>query len=366
MTLKLDDIIELPKSLSKQTNKEDLECGMVKVKIPRCMSFLGDTNTYNEKIGNIDIIVDKVENPSPQSTSQVLSSFEVYTLPVTYPKEVKETIGIPMEVEPLGQTQLEDVGLDTCNYDIPLSSREVPTFDELNPQPSPLPNFPSLDVSLGEERGTKPPIKPYSPESFRMKVVDNLTIHTPPSPHMFSFHPKDVYCHYHPCIDNPRKHHGLKPARIDAITMKMDAQYKEMKSRIECSHCRGNHSTADCNDDDTPVSQDEEAKFMQNFRRMPNYDKFLKELDSNKHKLEQISLAFLSDESPAIIQNKVPPKLRDPGSFLIPCTFSKTFSCNALADSCAHRLVFLTSSCEHDVVIFNFKLELILIGLTCM
>ncbi|GJT38587.1 reverse transcriptase domain-containing protein [Tanacetum coccineum] len=65
---------------------------------------------------------------------------------------------------------------------------------------------------------------------------------------------------------------------------------------------------------------------------MPNYGKFLKELVSNKHKLEQISSAFLSDESSAIIQNKVPPKLGDPESFLISCTFSKTFSCNALAD----------------------------------
>ncbi|GJX32508.1 hypothetical protein Tco_0242363 [Tanacetum coccineum] len=45
------------------------------------------------------------------------------------------------------------------------------------------------------------------------------------------------------------------------------------------------------------------------FDGMPNYDKFLKELVSNKHKLEQISSAFLSDESSAIIQNKVPPKL---------------------------------------------------------
>ncbi|GJR67141.1 reverse transcriptase domain-containing protein [Tanacetum coccineum] len=33
-----------------------------------------------------------------------------------------------------------------------------------------------------------------------------------------------------------------------------------------------------------------------------------------------------------MIQNKVPPKLGDPVSFLIPCTFSKAFSCNALAD----------------------------------
>nr|GEV07726.1 reverse transcriptase domain-containing protein [Tanacetum cinerariifolium] len=33
-----------------------------------------------------------------------------------------------------------------------------------------------------------------------------------------------------------------------------------------------------------------------------------------------------------MIQNKVPPKLEDPGSFLISCNFNKTFSCNALAD----------------------------------
>ncbi|GKA25836.1 reverse transcriptase domain-containing protein [Tanacetum coccineum] len=33
-----------------------------------------------------------------------------------------------------------------------------------------------------------------------------------------------------------------------------------------------------------------------------------------------------------MIQNKVPPKLGDPESFLSPCTFGKAFSCNTLAD----------------------------------
>ncbi|GJX18320.1 reverse transcriptase domain-containing protein [Tanacetum coccineum] len=40
----------------------------------------------------------------------------------------------------------------------------------------------------------------------------------------------------------------------------------------------------------------------------------------------------MSDESSAILQNKVPPKLGDPESFLIPCNFNKALSCNALAD----------------------------------
>ncbi|GJR48596.1 hypothetical protein Tco_1316699 [Tanacetum coccineum] len=111
---------------------------------------------------------------------------------MTYPEEFKETLGTLVEEEPLDYTKLEDVGLDTCNHGIPLSSREVPSFDEQEPQPQPLPNCPSLDVSLGDERGLKPPIKPHSSDIFRRNIVDNLTIHTTTSPHMTSFYPKDV------------------------------------------------------------------------------------------------------------------------------------------------------------------------------
>nr|GEW78334.1 hypothetical protein [Tanacetum cinerariifolium] len=129
-------------------------------------------------------------------------------------EEVEETMGTPVEVEPLNKTQLEDLGLYTCNHEIPLSFREVPLFDELEPQPQPLPNRLSIDVSLGEERGPNPPIKQHSPDSSRIKVVDNSTIHTPPSPHMASFHAKDIYCYYHPCIDDPKKQYEFKPCLL--------------------------------------------------------------------------------------------------------------------------------------------------------
>ncbi|GKC95355.1 hypothetical protein Tco_1160797 [Tanacetum coccineum] len=133
-----------------------------------------------------NIAWDKVENLNPQSTAQVPPSFEETTPPVTYPEEVEETLGTPIEVEPLDETQLEDLDLNTCNHYIPLSNREFPSFDELEPQPNPLPNCLSLDVNLGEERGPKPPIKPHSPDCFRMKGVDSLTINTPPSTHAAS------------------------------------------------------------------------------------------------------------------------------------------------------------------------------------
>nr|GEU44609.1 hypothetical protein [Tanacetum cinerariifolium] len=142
----------------------------------------------------------QMSNPSTESSKASPVKLDVpselpkeNTPPVTYPDEVKEIIGIPIELEPLDETPLEDLGLNTYNRDIPLSSWEIPSFDELEPQPHPFPSFPSLEVDLGEERGPKPPIKAPSPDSFRMKEVDHLINHTTTSPHVESFHPKDRY-----------------------------------------------------------------------------------------------------------------------------------------------------------------------------
>ncbi|GJV44955.1 hypothetical protein Tco_1429491 [Tanacetum coccineum] len=82
-------------------------------------------------------------------------------------------------------------------------------------EPLHKPQQEDLDVSLGNERGLKPPIKPHSLDSFKMKEVDHLTIHTPPLPHVASsFHPKDTYCYYHPCTDDPKKYYGFKPGLL--------------------------------------------------------------------------------------------------------------------------------------------------------
>ena len=72
-----------------------------------------------------------------------------------------------MEVEPLEQAPLEDIGLNTCNDNLTLSSREFPSVDE--PEPQPLHNLSYLDEHLGDKRGTDPPINQYYPGSFRMK-----------------------------------------------------------------------------------------------------------------------------------------------------------------------------------------------------
>ncbi|GJZ66036.1 hypothetical protein Tco_0622732 [Tanacetum coccineum] len=54
-------------------------------------------------------------------------------------------------------------------------------------------------------------------------------------------------------------------ARMDAMTMKMDAQYKEFQSRSK---------QPNLDDYDIPMSRKEEAKFMKTFRRTCSYNDY--------------------------------------------------------------------------------------------
>ncbi|KAL5555463.1 hypothetical protein UlMin_037699 [Ulmus minor] len=58
---------------------------------------------------------------------------------------------------------------------------------------------------------------------------------------------------------------------------------------------------------------------------MPKYTKFMKEILSKKRKLEDYETVMLNEECNAVLQQKLPQKLKDLGSFTIPCTIG---SCN--------------------------------------
>ncbi|XP_073041875.1 uncharacterized protein [Primulina eburnea] len=72
--------------------------------------------------------------------------------------------------------------------------------------------------------------------------------------------------------------------------------------------------------------------FAEALAQMPSYAKFLKEILSNKRKLVDFETVKLSEECSAILQNKLPPKLKDPGSFSIPCTIGNSNFNKALCD----------------------------------
>ncbi|XP_070042521.1 uncharacterized protein [Nicotiana tomentosiformis] len=67
--------------------------------------------------------------------------------------------------------------------------------------------------------------------------------------------------------------------------------------------------------------------------QMPNYAKFLKEILSSKRKLEETTLVKLNTHCNAILQNRIPQKCVDLGSFTIPCSLGNETFDKALCDS---------------------------------
>ncbi|KAG8493093.1 hypothetical protein CXB51_010359 [Gossypium anomalum] len=72
--------------------------------------------------------------------------------------------------------------------------------------------------------------------------------------------------------------------------------------------------------------------FIEALLQMPNLVKFLKEFLTNKWKLDDASHVELNAVCSTILQNRLPNKLKDPGSFMIPCLIGSLNVNNALAD----------------------------------
>ncbi|XP_015955027.1 uncharacterized protein LOC107479402 [Arachis duranensis] len=66
--------------------------------------------------------------------------------------------------------------------------------------------------------------------------------------------------------------------------------------------------------------------------QMPLYAKFLKELINKKRSWHEKETVLLTEECSAVIQRGIPPKLKDPGSFVVSCTIGKMTLDKALCD----------------------------------
>ena len=58
--------------------------------------------------------------------------------------------------------------------------------------------------------------------------------------------------------------------------------------------------------------------FADALEQMPNYVKFMKDILSRKRRLSKFETVNLTMECSAILQRKLPQKMKDPGSFTIP------------------------------------------------
>ncbi|KAL5544769.1 hypothetical protein UlMin_008553 [Ulmus minor] len=95
----------------------------------------------------------------------------------------------------------------------------------------------------------------------------------------------------------------------------------------------------------TTKKEEHEKKILETFRKVqvniplldvikqvPRYAKFLKELCTNKRKLKGNEIVNFGENVSAVLQRKIPPKCKDPGSFTIPCTIGKVRFERAMLD----------------------------------
>ncbi|GJT37025.1 reverse transcriptase domain-containing protein [Tanacetum coccineum] len=75
-----------------------------------------------------------------------------------------------------------------------------------------------------------------------------------------------------------------------------------------------------------------EISFIDALTLMPKFASTLKALIENKENLSEMARTPLNEHFSAVILNKLPKKLGDPGRFLIPCKFPRMDECLALAD----------------------------------
>ncbi|XP_057443707.1 uncharacterized protein LOC130735838 [Lotus japonicus] len=76
-----------------------------------------------------------------------------------------------------------------------------------------------------------------------------------------------------------------------------------------------------------------ELPFSEVLEKMPQYAKFMKEILSKKRWLsEENEIVELTEECSAILQRKLPPKRKDPGSFTLPVNFGASKQVRALCD----------------------------------
>ncbi|MDV3201233.1 MAG: retropepsin-like aspartic protease, partial [Sweet potato little leaf phytoplasma] len=73
--------------------------------------------------------------------------------------------------------------------------------------------------------------------------------------------------------------------------------------------------------------------FMEALANIPKYAQFMRDLLNKKKKCKvEEETVMLTEECSAILQRKLPPKLKDPGTFNLPCDIGGKYMGKALCD----------------------------------
>ncbi|KAL5560053.1 hypothetical protein UlMin_036264 [Ulmus minor] len=96
---------------------------------------------------------------------------------------------------------------------------------------------------------------------------------------------------------------------------------------------------------------------------MPNYVKFMKDMLTKKRRFGEFETVVLTRECSAVLQNKFPPKLKDPGSFTIPCSIGNQYFGKALCDLGASKIEDVLVKVDKfifpvDFIVLDYEVDL--------
>ncbi|KAI3819513.1 hypothetical protein L1987_13353 [Smallanthus sonchifolius] len=184
---------------------------------------------------------------------------------------------------------------------VKLLSERQPGGLPSNTEPNPNAHVKAITLTSGRDTGPDPQVPVH--ESSEEEVVIEIPDETPPRGKSVSTsRPREPVRDYTPAIPYPGR---LKK-------QKMEEQYGKFLGLCKQLHIN--------------------LPFVEALAQMPKYARFLKDILTNKRKLEELSQVTLNEECSAVIQNKLPEKRRDPRSFTIPCLIGSLSVSNALAD----------------------------------
>nr|GFA58221.1 reverse transcriptase domain-containing protein [Tanacetum cinerariifolium] len=97
---------------------------------------------------------------------------------------------------------------------------------------------------------------------------------------------------------------------------------------------------------------------------MPKFASTLKALIGNKEKLGEMARTSMNEHYSAVILNKLPKKLGDPGKFLIPCEFQGMDECLALADldRSVSKPIGISKDVKVKVAMFHFPADFVVVS----
>ena len=97
--------------------------------------------------------------------------------------------------------------------------------------------------------------------------------------------------------------------------------------------------------------------FLDAISEMRSDAKFLKEMLSNRRKFQENVMISLTEKCSAIFQNKLPPKLKNSGTFFIPCATGNIIINRALFDLGVSVSLMPHSTCKRLQVVNSSPLE---------